>query len=189
MRHFRAAAFSLGCILWALPALGREAAESPGYPWVSLLNLLVLIAILVIFGRKGLRDYLRGRRAEVADAVAEAEQLRMRAEAMAMAYRLKLEQLEQEMEQILKEAREAGERERQRMLEWARGSAERIRQDAERTGEAERERVRKKLEAEILAAAAARAEGVLRSRVTEEDHRLFTQELIARLEETHGPGR
>ena len=182
------AVFGVSIVLTS-SAFATESDAGATFPWVSLANLLLLVVILTTVGWKSLRQWLAGRRTEVEKAVTEAEELRVRAERLAEEYRSKLAALGREVETILKEARETGERECERILERARVVAERIREDAQRSAEAEWNRGRKKLEEEVLGTAAVRAAEMLRSRVTEEDHRRFTGELLAKLEKMHEPGR
>ena len=157
-------------------------------PLSTWINFGLLLALLIYFGRKPVRRFLGARHDNLKSAVEEAELFRARVEAMVREYEGKLARLDREITAILEDARQAGEEERRRILERAEETAERIRTETLRRTEKELERMKGKLEAEVLDLAVARAMELLRHRITEDDHRIFANGLIARLEEGNGRG-
>ena len=155
-------------------------------PISTIVNFVILVVGLVFLLRKHLRTALFERHETIKKAVAEAEELRTSVERMVKDYESKLSNLDAEIAQILKEAREAGEAERRRILERAKLSAERIKQDAQRSIEMEIAKARHELEREVMEKAAAHAETLLREKFSEKDHQRFMNEFIAHLEGTDG---
>ena len=155
---------------------------------IATINFLLLVGILFYFARKPVGKTLDDRRAKIAQAVAEAEELRVTVEKMVREYEAKLAGLDAEVARILKEAKEDGERERVRILARAEETARRIREEALRRAQGEAERIRHKLETEVAAMAVARAREVLQTRMTEREHRAFVDELVSHLEGGNGRG-
>ncbi len=172
--------------LWpAAAGAAEEGGAAHLNPW-NVVNFVVLVAALAVLLRKPLREMFLGKKAQVRQAVDEAEELRIKVEEMVAEYGGRLARLDEEIAGILKDARNEGEREKAEILERARKMAERIEADAKLAAEKERLRVLRELEAQTLAAALRRAEELLKKQVTEREHRMFTDELIETLEKTRG---
>ncbi|MFH1018528.1 MAG: ATP synthase F0 subunit B [Pseudomonadota bacterium] len=172
--------------LW--PAVSRAADDSAGagISVPTIFNFAILVTGLAVLLRKPLGEMLRGKQARISRAVEEAEQLRTDAESLATEYRARLAGLEEDVARILKEAREEGGREKEEILERAHKMAARIAAETGLSMERDRLRVLRDLERETLTAALRKAEELLRQRATEADHRIFTNELIANLENQRG---
>ncbi len=155
----------------------------------SVWNFLLLIAALIYFLRKPIREALFGRQEGISKSVEESEKLRQEVEAMVREYDAKLKGLDREVFRLMEEAKEAGERERERILERARQTAERIVEDAKALAERETDRVKRKLQQEIVEKAIRQATELLAGKITEKEHRRFSDELVNRLEGGTGSSR
>ncbi len=156
-----------------------------GLPIATVINFLLLAVGLFLASQKSVRDAIFSRHEGIKKAVDEAEALRASVAKMVEEYRGKLAHLDHEIAQIFAQARADGDREQTKILARAEEAAERIREDAALRAEKELERARKELEREVVEDAAQAAAEILRRRVTEEDHKRFTNEFVAKLEE-HG---
>lgn len=151
----------------------------------AIINFLALTGILVFLLRKPLNKFLGTRSQNMKKSVEEAEQLRIQVEKMVREYESKLGKLDDEVARILEEAKVAGEKEKEKILIRAKVMAEKILEDARIASERERELAKRKLQKQAVSLAAAQAAKVLKNRVTEKDHQLFTQELLKQLEAKH----
>lgn len=158
-----------------------------GHPsWPSIINFILLLGALTYLLRKPLGKALFGRQEKVAKAVEESEALRQEVEKMVCDYEGKLAQLDTEIAKLITDAKEEGEREREEILVRAKETAGRIVEDARVAGIRETERMKQKLQHEVVGKAILQASKLLKGKVTEKEHLLFTDELVNSLEEYHG---
>jgi F-type H+-transporting ATPase subunit b len=101
-------------------------------------------------------------------------------------YQAKIENLDREVAQILQEAKHQGEKERKAILERAEKMAQKIVEDAKLQAEREREKIEEALKNETLKSAAEKAMELLKSKISEKDHKTFISEFIKGAEEFHG---
>jgi F-type H+-transporting ATPase subunit b len=151
-----------------------------------LLNFILLIGALVYLLRKPVAAALHLRHDKVRTEAEESERLRLEAEKMVRDYGQKLAGLDAEIAELLATARAEGESERKKILERARLTAERILEDARQAAAREAERVKERLQKEVVEEAVRLASERLVGRVTEKEHRLFTETLMKRLEGGNG---
>jgi F-type H+-transporting ATPase subunit b len=158
-----------------------------GHPsFSSLFNFGLLIIALVYFLRKPIREGLFGRREKIAKAVEESERLRQEVERMLREYEAKLAQLDGEVALLMADAKAEGEKERERIVERARPTAEKIMEDARNAAARETERAKARLQKEVVERAVLEAMTMLRGRIGEKEHQLFTDEFVKGLEKGHG---
>ena len=180
--------FIIGALVWLWPGQSVWAAGSSTFTLSIIVNFVLLVVGLVYVLRKPIGEALTGRHDGVKKAVDEAEELRRKVERMVKEYEAKLANLDTEMAQILAEAKAAGEKERQEILARAQRMADKIREDAARRAKKEMDKMRNELEQDLVAQAIQEALTLLRKRVSEKDHQVFTQHLITHLEEGNGRG-
>lgn len=154
-----AAATPQGC--W----LDTESAQLGGW----LLNFVLLLWLLVRFGRRPVRQMLTARRERVVADLAEAARLREEAVDLLAMARAKLEGLEEERRDLLESFRRQGELERRRLIDEAEQQAERIRRDTVALIEQEAARARQKIQLELIDEALALAEKQVQQQVSSED--------------------
>jgi F-type H+-transporting ATPase subunit b len=178
----RGALVCLAVVSIASPALASEG-EGGGL-FFPILNLVILIAVLVYFTRKPIRDFFDTRRAAIQDDLKSAAELRRETEARYAKWQRKLVDLEAELEQIRATSRERAEAERQNILADANARAERIRSDAVAAIEQELRRSRDLLREEAADLAIELAGNLLHERVTDADRERLATEFIERIERT-----
>ena len=182
----RGALVCLAVVSLASPALASEG-EGGGL-FFPILNLVLLIAVLVYFTRKPIRDFFNARRAGIQDDLQSAAEFRREAEARYAKWQRKLVDLEAELEQIRATSRERAEAERERIIADANATAERIRSEATAAIEQELRRAREVLSEEAANLAIELAAELLREHVTEADRDRLVTEFIERIERTADAG-
>jgi F-type H+-transporting ATPase subunit b len=93
----------------------------------------------------------------------------------------RLDKLDAEVKSILDEAKERALADRARIVAAANAEASRIKEAARASAEREAEARRRELEAEIVESAIARAEVILRSRVTQADQTRMVDDFVGQV--------
>lgn len=151
-------------------------------PWGAYaINLAVLVSLYYYFGKKGVANALKERRASVAKEIEEAQRLRKEAEARAAKYQEKLENLEADLDAARKALVDAGIAERERIIKEGEEKAARLERDALFLVEQEMKQMKQDLLRETADLAVAAAEDMLRKRVTQADHERLAEEYLAQL--------
>lgn len=165
-------------IVWISPVFGNDG--KMGLVWI-LINFAVLMWLL----EKLLFSKLRAKQAAKSDAIKgeldRASAARKEAESVMTDVRSRLSKLDAEVGEILDEAKARAEADRTRILEAAAAEAERIKASARASAEREAELRRREIEAEILDAAVARAETMLRARIGAADQTRMADDFVAQL--------
>ena len=145
-------------------------------------NLVVILALLVYFGRKPVVEYFATRRAGIQTQLSEAAALLHQAEQRNSELQRKLVDLSAELDSIREGASRRAEEESLRILAEARATAERIRRDAQTAVDQELRRAQAKLRDEAADLALELAAGKLASAVSESDRERLVDEFITRVE-------
>jgi len=170
----------LGCL--AAPALASEGGTSLhdfGWAWF---NLLLLVSVIVYFGRKHLPDLMAVRRAGVRDEIEAAVRLLADAEARLGEWQGKVDSLEQEVERLRQESRNFASAEGERIIEQAQRIAERIRAEGKAAALRELEHARAELRAEAAHHALGIARQLLSEKMTDEDRARLLDGFVTGLE-------
>jgi len=174
-----------GGIQWISPVFGNTG--KMGLLWI-LINFAVLMWLL----EKLLFSKLRAKTAAKSDAIRgeleRASLARQQAEGIMTDVRARLAKLDGEVESILAEATARAEADRVRIVEAAQTEAERIKAAAIAAAERDSEQRRRALEAEIVDSAIARAEVMLRGRITAADQGRMVDDFIGQIASTPMPG-
>jgi F-type H+-transporting ATPase subunit b len=188
-----------GCAALLLPALAVAAPEAHGehggVEWVtplfghtgklgllwSFINFAVLLWILERILFKPLRNRTRDKHDTVKSEIDKATAAREQAEGVLAEYRGRLERLDAEIEELLADARAKAEADRAQIVLAAKREAEQITAAAQATAEREAAARRRQLEAEIVDRAVARAEALLRSKITPADQRGMVDRYVDQL--------
>ena len=171
--------------LQAGPAAAAGGGDAPGsigdllYP---VLNLAILIAVLVYFGRKPIADFFAERRSSIQGELEQAAELYRKAQEQHARWQRHLVDLEGELDGIRAKARERAESERTHILADAQVTADRIRRDATSAVDRELLRARERLREEASDLAIELAGNLLREQVTGADRERLMDEFIARIE-------
>lgn len=151
-----------------------------------VLNAAVLYAIIYRFAKKPLRDGLAKRKAKILSGMKDAAAHRADAEARLEGYKQKLASIDEEVERVRRDMREAGEAERARVLAEARARRERMERDARTLVEQEFVAARENLAKEMVQSALRSASTELEARVTPADHARFADDYLAKLASVRG---
>jgi F-type H+-transporting ATPase subunit b len=157
--------------------VGDEPPMSP--PFVMMIfNFAVVVIILMWKVRPAIRRYVARRHDTIKSALEEASLLREQARAKLEEYTSQLARAEKEIEQMVTDIRLGAEAEKQRILADAEAQAQALKRDAEQRIAAEIERARADLEREVVAAAIAVAERLIREQATRSDHTQLADDFI-----------
>jgi len=179
----------LALLLAAAPAHASGDAEFDStHFYLTVLNLLILIGVLVYVGRKPIQSFFEDRRLQIREDLDTAAKLRADAEARYTEWQRRLVDLDAELDQLRARARERAESERDRILAEAAAGAERIRQDARAAIAQETRRAQALLRDEASSLAIDLAQGVLDREVTDADRARLIDEFIARIEQPNATG-
>ncbi len=157
----------------ASPAGAEGAAHADGPPtaqqWLLLLftciNFAVFVYLLRRFTGAPLRDFLRGRRKEIVDLMAEAAREKAEAQALKDEYQAKLARLEDAKQELIAEVQRMAESDAAKLLVAAEEAAARLKRDAERAAQSDHDRAVRELRAEAARLAAALAAEGIRQRL------------------------
>jgi F-type H+-transporting ATPase subunit b len=151
-----------------------------------LLDFIIFVAVIVWLVRKPLASFVDTRHKRIIADMEEAQSLRREAEEKLQDYESRLANLEEEIAQILSDARTAGEEERKRILSEAAKTAERIRSDAVERLEQERRKLEHELQIKVVELAVNTAEGLIKSQISHGDHQRFIDEYVNDLSAIQG---
>lgn len=183
----RAAFATLVVLAGATAAMAAEGGHGEshapdGAAWMTLgfsaVNFTIFALLIYRFGWPGVREFLAGRRNDVAAAMAAAEAARQEAEAIRREYAEKEAGLEETRRRMLEEIRLGAAADRDRLIHEAQAAAERLRADAERQAEHDLARARRELRAEAARLAAELAEKEVRAKLTDTDRSRLLQEFV-----------
>jgi len=147
-----------------------------------VVNLLILIAALVYFGRRPIQDFFAERQDRIRGDLDAAANALAEAEARHTEWQRKLTRLDAEMDRIREQARERAEAERKHILAEASAAAERIRRDARSAVDQELRRAREELRREVAELAVELAADTLRTRVNDADRSRLVDDFIETIE-------
>lgn len=161
----------LGASGVAEAASGGAHAEGPptAQQWLLLLftciNFAIFVYLLRRFTGAPLRDFLRGRRKEIVDLMADAAREKAEAQALKDEYQAKLATLEDAKRELIAEVQRMAESDAAKLLAAATDAAARLQRDAERTAQSDHDRAVRELRAEAARLAAALATEDIRQRL------------------------
>jgi F-type H+-transporting ATPase subunit b len=168
--------------LAALPAFGASGGdEHAAFPIWEVVNFVILVGVLVYFGRGPLQQMFSTRRSTIASEIETASSLLERAEARNSEWQRKLADLDRELDDIRATARHRAEEEREHILAEASEAAERIQRDAVASVEQELRRAQVELRKEAAQLATELAAGMLREQVGDADRERLLDEFISRV--------
>lgn len=178
-----AALLSLLCsLLAASPALASGGAGES-----TLLNqsidTLVFLTLIVLLALKPAKAAVAARSDEVAKEINAAKAAHEQARALLSKYESMIGSLEGERAALLEQYRAQGEAEKAALIDEGKRDAERLAADAKRAAENELLALQRKIEVELVNAALAKAEALLKTGVGALDHDRLTQEYIKQVEQ------
>lgn len=145
-------------------------------------NLVVIVVLLVYFGRKPISDYFASRRQGIQAQISQAADLLSQAEHRNSELQRRLVDLSAELESIRESAGRRAEEEAMRILAEARATADRIRRDAQTAVDQEVRRAQAKLRDEAADLALELAARKLEAGVSDSDRDRLVDEFITRVQ-------
>jgi F-type H+-transporting ATPase subunit b len=149
----------------------------------NLINLSIVIAIVVYFGRGFLSKALTERRTAIETAISEAENRKKTAAAALAEQQQKLAQAQQEAARIRSEAEAAAKKSSDDILAKAEQDIARMRETAAADISSEQERIINELRQRVATMALQRAEGELPGRLNNDSQQRLVDRSIALLSE------
>ncbi len=147
----------------------------------KFINFAVLVAILLKYGGKPFKDYLRKRHEAVKERVGESERLLSEAAAAKKTYEDKLAALDAEIAAFRSSIVAEMEKERKKIVEEAQAMAKRIREQADLAYGQELKEALAKVRAEIADRTIKAAEQRVRDTFKKEDHEKMVEEFIQKV--------
>jgi F-type H+-transporting ATPase subunit b len=180
---------------WADGFLGEKDGVEPGILWrpkgtpppflANVINAGVLFWILIAAGKKPVADALRARKTRLIGAMEEAGRMKAEAQVTLTQYEERLRHLDDEIERIRREMREAALSEQQRVLTEAKERRTRMERDAALLVEQERKGAREILIRETVTGALKSAEQILVKHLGEADKDRLASDFLATVRTTH----
>jgi F-type H+-transporting ATPase subunit b len=149
--------------------------------WAAIINFSLLVFLLRRYGKKPLHEFLVKRRAEMEQAMAEAAAAKQKAEAKYNEYNERLRTLDQELEKLRSDIERAAQEDKQRIMAEAEEAARRLRRETESLIDQHAKALSAAVRHEMVDAAVAAAEKVLREGLTESDQQRLAQEFNQQL--------
>jgi len=168
----------------ALSASG-EASGAKGWTstdWFRVMNFTVLAIALVFVLRKPLSQALGARIKGIKGQLGDLEARKAEAEKQLAAYSEKLSQLEKESEKIVEDYIKQGYEAKARILKEAESAAEKLQIQARRNIEHEFKQAKLKLQEEIFETSLAKAEKILKGKISGEDQDRLVDEYLRKVE-------
>jgi F-type H+-transporting ATPase subunit b len=146
-----------------------------------VLNFGILMGVLVYFLRKPVGDFFRGRRAQIAQQLADLERARDEAKVQLREFENKLAQAAGERDKIMAEFIAQAEVEKSRILAEAEANANRIKDAARLTIEADLKAAKRELREELAEAAVELAAKKLEAGIRVDDHNRLIDEYLTKV--------
>ncbi len=165
---------------------GHGEGHSKAKGWVAtdtyrVMNFAVLAIALFFLLKKPVANALNTRIKDIKEQLAELESKKEKAEKDLEEYNKKLSLLSDEAEKIVAEYKRQGEEAKARILKAAESSAEKLEEQARKNIEHEFKKAKARLQEEILDKALAKAEELLKTKITDDDQERLVDEYLEKV--------
>lgn len=147
----------------------------------NLINLLIIIFVLVYFGRNFLGSILAERRSQIETNIREAEQHKQEAAATLAERQQKLARVQTEADRIRSEGKQRAQSAKDAILAEAEEAIQRLRETAEQERSSEQDRIIAELRQRVIALAVEKVEAQLKRELTESAQQRLIDRSIALL--------
>jgi F-type H+-transporting ATPase subunit b len=147
----------------------------------TVTNFIIMFGFLAYVLRRPLTLFLEARRENMAAALREAKTKQAEAEKRLLEYGHKLENLEEEVQRIVTSYEKEAEADRERLRQDADRAIERLVRETEFTIRQEARKAERAIRESAVVATLEAAEDLVKSRITEADHRRLTDIYIGSL--------
>ncbi len=168
----------------ALSASGEDSGAKgwTSTDWFRVMNFTVLAIVLIFLLRKPLSQALGARIKGIKDQLEDLEARKAEAEKQLAEYSEKLSRLEKESEKIVEDYIKQGNEAKARILKEAESAAEKLQTQARRNIEHEFKQAKFKLQEEIFETSLARAEELLKGKISGDDQDRLVDEYLKKVE-------
>lgn len=147
----------------------------------NLINLVIIIGLLFYYGKGFLGNILSQRRAEIEEAIKDAEQRQQKAASALAEQQQNLTMAQAEAERIKADAEERAKALKAKIAEQAAKDVERMKATANKEVDAEQQRVIAQLRAQVTAMALERAEAQIQDRLDQNAQERLVDRSLAML--------
>ena len=175
---------ALFCVVGIVLASSGEAGGTKG--WVAtdtyrVMNFTVLAVGLFLVMRKPVSKALNARIKGIEEQLVELEAKKKEAEKQLAAYNEKFATLEAEADKLIDEYVRQGNEAKERILVEAQAAAEKLEEQARRNIEHEFKQTKLKLQEEVLVKALAKAEELIKNKISAQDHEKLVEEYLEKV--------
>ncbi len=156
----------------------------PTFIW-TIVNFMVIVAILYKFFYNPVLSFIDNRRDEIAHNIADSENGRAEAQKLLSDYQAQLLATRQEAQQIIDKAIKSGEESRQALLAQSRTESAVLLENARREIQRERDDALQALRQEVVSLSVMAASKILGRTVTEEDNAHIVNQFLDEVGEIH----
>jgi len=160
-----------------------SSAESPWSLTFKFLNVAIFVAIIYKLGGKKIREFFKYRRQKVQDEIEGAAQKEEEAARLLREWQEKIMGAEEEAKKIIAASLAEGKRLREKILQEAEEEARAIIEQAKVAAAEEIKKTRGMLGKELAALSAAKAEALLKEKISPQDQKRLTEEFVRKVEE------
>ena len=184
-KFFQILTFGIFTLTFTAVALASGAEEGGAPLWKEymwkIINFLILVVVLVKFGKKPLQDYLKQRTEIIAKTLQEAKEARETAQKALQEVEGRLKAKDAEIEAILAAAKRSGEQERDQIIEDSTRLKEQILEQAKTNIDFEVKHAKEVIKAEAVELAMELAEKKLQEKMTKEEQEKLLQDSLVKI--------
>jgi F-type H+-transporting ATPase subunit b len=174
-------------LLMAGAAFGAEAHGEAAETWTTkmilfrVVNTLILFAILVYFLKTPLATYFSERSEKIRREIDEVKEQRNQAEIKLKEYEEKIAGMEQELEKMKENLRQAAQADGAKVMESAEEMAAKIKESARLTAEQELRKAKTMLQNEAVEMAMEVAEALITDKITDQDRKAIVEDYLGKV--------
>ena len=178
------AAIIMVCVFTGICAAesgGSDATTWKLTDWYKVLNFSILAIAVFLVARKPVSNFLNGRIQGIKEQLSELEASKKEAEKKLARYNEKFNRLEQETEKLIADYVKQGNEAKERIIKEAGAAADKLEDQAKKNIENEFKKAKEKLQAEILEQALAKAEEIIKNKITNQDQDRLVDEYLEKV--------
>lgn len=169
---------------WTLPVEASASAEAQGWGWIEgvgrFINLFILFGVIYYFVREPFKKFFAERRLSIQQEMSQAHRDREAAAKKLDSIETRMENLDQELAALRKEAEEEAGLERERLLDQAARDAEKIIESTSREVDLLTRAARKQLKDYAAQLSLEMAEQRIRKEISKQDEERVTERFFAK---------
>jgi F-type H+-transporting ATPase subunit b len=184
-KFFQILTFGIFTLTFTAVALASGAEEGGAPLWKEymwkIINFLILVVVLVKFGKKPLQDYLKQRTEIIAKTLQEAKEAKEAAQKALREVEGRLKAKDAEIEAIIAASKRSGEQERDQIIEDSTRLKEQILEQAKTNIDFEVKHAKEVIKAEAVEIAMEIAEKKIKEKITKDDQERLLQDSLVKI--------